>query len=321
MGVDRVEVGGVSVAQELYNFVNDEVLPGTGVEQSAYWDSLGAIANELAPKNKALLSKRGELQAKIDEWHRENRGMFSDMEVYQNFLRDIGYIVGEGPAFSVETDNVDDEIAKIAGPQLVVPVMNARYALNAANSRWGSLYDALYGTDAISEEGGAAKGPGYNKIRGDKVIAWARNFLNESAPLAIGSWVDVTGFSVEAGHLVISLLDGATTKLSEPSQFVGYKGTEVGLDNILLVKNGMHLDIVINRQHPIGETDTAGIADVVLESALTSIMDNEDSIAAVDAEDKIVAYRNWLGLMKGDLEESFEKGGSTMVRRLNEART
>ena len=321
MGIDRVEVGGVSVAQELYNFINDEVLPGTGVEPSAYWDSLGAIANELAPKNKTLLTKREDLQTKIDEWHRENRGMFNDMDVYENFLRDIGYLVGEGPAFSVETNNVDDEIANIAGPQLVVPVMNARYALNAANSRWGSLYDALYGTDAISEEGGATKGAGYNKVRGDKVIAWARNFLNQSAPLAMGSWEDVTGFSIEAKNLVVSLADGGSTKLSNPAQFVGYKGTEAGLDNILLVKNGMHLDIIINRQHPIGETDMAGIADVVLESALTSIMDNEDSIAAVDAEDKIVAYRNWLGLMKGDLEESFDKGGSTIVRRLNEARS
>ncbi|MEM8749137.1 MAG: malate synthase G [Pseudomonadota bacterium] len=320
MTVERIEAGGLSVARILFDFVNDEVMPGTGVDADAFWASFGAIVDEMAPRNRALLEKRADLQAKIDDWHRDNRGMFSDMGVYENFLRDIGYLVPEGPAFSVDTDNVDDEIARIAGPQLVVPVMNARYALNAANARWGSLYDALYGTDAISEEGGAAKGPGYNKVRGDKVVAWGRDFLNKSAPLAMGSWADAIGFSVEAGRLVISFQDGGETALSDNAQFVGYNGTEVGLENILLVKNGMHLDIVINRQHPVGESDMAGIADIVLESALTSIMDNEDSIAAVDAEDKVVAYRNWLGLMTGDLEESFEKGGSVMTRRLNPPR-
>ncbi|MEL6948265.1 MAG: malate synthase G, partial [Pseudomonadota bacterium] len=245
----------------------------------------------------------------------------SDMAAYTAFLREIGYLVPEGASFQVSTSHVDAEIADTPGPQLVVPVMNARYALNAANARWGSLYDALYGTDAISEDGGAQKGPGYNTVRGDKVIAWARAFLDKSAPLAAGTWADVTGFSVENGALVISRVDGGTTALADPDQFFGYNGTEAGLESILLVRNGMHLDIIINRQHPVGETDMAGIADVVLESALTSIMDNEDSIAAVDAEDKVVAYRNWLGLMKGDLEESFEKGGKTLTRRLNDART
>ena len=320
MTTNYVDAGGLKVAEELYTFINDEAMPGTGVDQSAFWDAFGQIVNDLAPKNAALLKKRDDLQQKINAWHVDNKDKFSDMGVYENFLRDIGYIVAEGPAFSVATENVDAEIATLAGPQLVVPITNARYALNAANARWGSLYDALYGTDAISEEGGATKGPGYNKVRGDKVIAWARNFLDQSVPLALGSWVDVTGFSVEAGKLVISLVDGSTSGLSVADQFVGYKGTEAGLDNILLVKNGLHIDVLINRQHPVGETDNAGIADLVIESALTSIMDNEDSIAAVDAEDKVVAYRNWLGLMKGDLEESFEKGGSIMLRRLNDVR-
>ncbi len=318
--VTRIEAGGLSVAQELYDFINDDVLPGTEVSSNDFWTGFGAAVADLAPKNKALLAKRSDLQKQIDAWHSANRDAFSNMDVYQNFLRDIGYIVPEGPAFSVETSNVDAEIADIPGPQLVVPITNARYALNAANSRWGSLYDGLYGTDAISEEGGAEKGPGYNKVRGDKVIAWGRNFLDKSVPMAMGSWADVTGFSIESGRLVVSLANGGVTGLSDVAQFVGYRGTEAGLDNILLTKNGLHLDIVINRQHPVGETDQAGIADIVLESALTSIMDNEDSIAAVDAEDKVVAYRNWLGLMKGDLEDTFEKGGTLLTRRLNEPR-
>ena len=320
MTTNRVEAGGLQVASELFEFINNEAIPGTGISSDSFWDAFGSIVRDLAPKNAALLQKRTDLQQQINNWYRDNKGKFSEMQVYENFLRDVGYIVPEGPAFSVATDNVDEEIATIAGPQLVVPITNARYALNAANARWGSLYDALYGTDAISEEGGAEKGPGYNKIRGDKVIAWARNFLDQSAPLTIGSWSDVIGFSVEAGRLVVSMEDGSTASLSDGAQFVGYNGTEAGLDNILLIKNGLHIDIVINRQHPVGETDRAGIADLVIESAMTSIMDNEDSIAAVDAEDKVVAYRNWLGLMKGDLEDSFEKGGMMMTRRLNPAR-
>ena len=320
MTISRVEAGGLQVAEELFNFINEEAIPGTGIESDAFWAAFGEIVRDLTPKNLELLQKRDDLQSKINEWHIDNKGKFADMSVYENFLRDIGYIAPEGAKFSVGTENVDDEIAILAGPQLVVPITNARYALNAANARWGSLYDALYGTDAISEEDGAAKGPGYNKVRGDKVIAWARSFLDQSAPLASGSWVNVTGFSVDSGKLVISMEDGSTNGLADAAQFVGYKGVEAGLDNILLKKNGLHIDVVINRQHPVGETDRAGIADLVIESALTSIMDNEDSIAAVDAEDKVVAYRNWLGLMKGDLEDSFEKGGKQMTRRLNDAR-
>ena len=320
MTIDRVEAGGLKVARELYDFVNNEAIPGTGIDAAHFWDSFGTIVADLAPKNAALLKKRDDLQATINEWHKDNKGKFTAVDVYQDFLRDIRYIVPEGSGFSAETTNVDPEIASIAGPQLVVPITNARYALNAANARWGSLYDALYGTDAISEEDGATKGPGYNKIRGDKVIAWARNLLDQSAPLAMGTWANAIGFSVESGRLVVALEDGNVASLATPDQFVGYKGTEAGLDNILLVKNGLHIDIVINRQHPVGETDRAGIADLVIESAMTSIMDNEDSIAAVDAEDKVVAYRNWLGLMKGDLEDSFEKGGTVMTRRLNPAR-
>ncbi len=320
MTISRVEASGLLVAKELYDFINNEAMPGTGIEIDAFWSSFSQIVSELAPRNRALLEKRDNLQRQINEWHVDNKGKFSDISVYENFLRDIGYIVGEGPAFSIGTENIDDEIAKLAGPQLVVPITNARYALNAANARWGSLYDALYGTDAISTEDGATKGPGFNKVRGDRVVAWARAFLDRSVPLKSSSWVNVTGFSVEDGKLAISMEDGSTNSLADDSQFAGYKGVAAGLDNILLRNNGLHIDVVINRQTPVGETDRAGIADLVIESALTSILDNEDSIAAVDAEDKVVAYRNWLGLMKGDLEESFEKGGERMTRRLNPAR-
>ncbi|EFL90822.1 malate synthase G [Ahrensia sp. R2A130] len=317
---ERTSEGGLQVAKILHDFINVEVLPGTGVETDAFWDGFGKIVADLAPRNAELLAKRDDLQANVNEWHKDNRDGFQNMEVYENFLRDIGYIVPEGPAFSVSTGHVDDEIAAIAGPQLVVPVLNARFALNAANARWGSLYDALYGTDAISEEGGAAKGGGYNEIRGNRVIAWGRDFLNTAVPLASGSWTDVQGFSVENAELKIAMADGSTTALATPSDFCGYKGTEAGLDSILLANNGMHIDIIIDRQHQVGQTDQAGIADIVLESALTTIMDNEDSIAAVDAEDKVGAYRNWLGLMKGNLEETLEKGGKTITRRLNDAR-
>ncbi len=321
MTTERIEAGGLQVARELFDFVNNEAMPGTGVDADHFWQQFGALIREFGPRNKKLLERREELQATVDAWHRDNKGKFQELDVYQNFLRDIGYIVGEGTSFAVSTQNVDPEIADVPGPQLVVPITNARYALNAANARWGSLYDALYGTDAISQDDGATKGPGYNKVRGDKVIAWARDFLDQSVPLALGSWSNVNGFSVENRHLVVSLVDGSTAALAEPDQFAGYRGTEAGLDNILLIKNGMHIDVVINRQHPIGETDQAGIADVIVESALTSIMDNEDSIAAVDAEDKTGAYRNWLGLMKGDLEDTFEKGGKSVTRSLNPARS
>ena len=311
-----VEIHGLKVAQALQQFVETEALPGTGVVADAFWSGFSAIAHELAPKNKALLAKRGELQAKIDAWHREN-GAPSDFGVYQDFLREIGYLLPEGPEFKVSTANVDPEIATMAGPQLVVPVMNARYALNAANARWGSLYDALYGTDAISEENGADKGKGYNPVRGDKVIAWARNFLDTSAPLEGASWVDVKSLAVADGRLSVALENGTTTGLADAAQFAGYRGDSATPSSILLCKNGLHAEVVIDRDSPIGKTDKAGIADVILESALSTIQDCEDSIAAVDAEDKVDVYRNWLGLMKGDLAEEIEKGGKTFTRKLN----
>ncbi len=312
---NRVELHGLGVAEELRDFAVREALPGTGVDADRFWKALAEIIAELAPKNRDLLKKRDAFQEKIDAWYREN-GAPADQDAYQAFLREIGYLLPEGGDFKVETDSVDPEIAVVAGPQLVVPVMNARYALNAANARWGSLYDALYGTDAVSEADGAEKGKGYNPKRGEKVIAWARAFLDDSAPLTGASWADVTGLTVSGGALVASLADGSTG-LADASQFAGYRGDAGAPQAILLTTNGLHAEVVIDRTHPIGKTDKAGIADVVLESALTTIQDCEDSVAAVDAEDKVVVYRNWLGLMKGDLAEDVSKGGKTFTRRLN----
>ncbi|MGI3125117.1 malate synthase G [Nitratireductor sp. PBL-C9] len=312
---NRVELHGLKVAEELRDFAVKEALPGTGIEPDRFWKALAEIVNDLAPKNRALLAKRDALQEKIDAWYREN-GAPADQEAYQAFLREIGYLLPEGEAFSVSTENVDPEIATVAGPQLVVPVMNARYALNAANARWGSLYDALYGTDAISDDDGAEKGKGYNPKRGEKVIAWARAFLDGSAPLDGASWTDVTGLSVVDGQLVAKTA-GGEARLKDAAKFTGYRGEADQPTAVLLATNGMHAEVVIDRTHPIGKTDAAGIADVVLESALTTIQDCEDSVAAVDAEDKIVVYRNWLGLMKGDLEEQVTKGDKTFTRRLN----
>ncbi|RUW65411.1 MULTISPECIES: malate synthase G [unclassified Mesorhizobium] len=312
---DRIETAGLQIARELHDFVAAEAAPGTGIEPEQFWNGFSAIVHELAPKNRALLAKRDALQEKLDGWYREN-GAPIDMEGYKSFLKEIGYLVPEGPAFSVSTQNVDPEIAVVAGPQLVVPVMNARYALNAANARWGSLYDALYGTDAIPETGGAEKGKGFNPARGAKVIAWAKDFLDQSAPLTSGKWAGVNGLSFTNGMLRLGEGAGSTT-LADPRQFVGYRGDAANPEAVLLVRNGLHIEIRIDRANQIGRTDPAGIADVILESALTTIQDCEDSVAAVDAQDKVVVYRNWLGLMKGDLAEEISKGGKSFVRKLN----
>ncbi|MEQ1937601.1 malate synthase G [Mesorhizobium sp. CN5-321] len=315
---DRIEIAGLRIAPELHAFVAGEAIPGTGVDADAFWNGFSELVHDLAPKNRALLKKRDDIQEKIDAWHRAN-GAPSDLAAYKDFLTEIGYLLPEGPAFSVETDNVDPEIAIVAGPQLVVPVMNARYALNAANARWGSLYDALYGTDAIPESDGAEKGKGYNPKRGEKVIAWAKGFLDESAPLDGAKWADATGLKIAKDALEVATRTGTAT-LKDAAQFAGYRGDAAHPDAVLLARHGLHVEIVIDRANTIGKTDPAGIADMILESAVTTIQDCEDSVAAVDAEDKVAVYRNWLGLMKGDLEETFEKGGRTMTRRLNDDR-
>jgi malate synthase len=312
---EMLDVWGLRIARELHDFVEQEALPGTGVDPAAFWSGVSAIVHDLAPKNRALLAKRDDIQEQIDGWYRDN-GAPVDMGAYQAFLKEIGYLVPEGPAFQVSTENVDPEIAVVAGPQLVVPVMNARYALNAANARWGSLYDALYGTDAIPEADGAEKGKGYNPVRGAKVIAWGRAFLDASVPLKTGSWTDAGALAVKDGKLAVG-----TGELADPAQFAGYRGEAGAPSAVLLRQNGLHIEVVINRDSQIGKTDAAGIADLVLESALTTIQDCEDSVAAVDAEDKVVVYRNWLGLMKGDLAEEIEKGGKTFTRKLNPDRT
>ena len=313
---DRIEIDGLRIARELHDFMAGEALPGTGVDAGEFWSGLSAIVHDLAPKNRALLAKRDDMQARIDAWHREN-GAPSDLDAYKAFLSEIGYLLPEGPDFSVSTANVDPEIATIAGPQLVVPVMNARYALNAANARWGSLYDALYGTDAISEADGAEKGKAYNPKRGDKVIAWARAFLDESAPLDGASWTEAKSFDVAMGRLAVTLIDGRMTGLTDGAQFAGYLGSPSAPSQFLLRKNGLLVEVLIDASSAIGKADPANISNVWLESAITTIMDCEDSVAAVDAEDKVVVYRNWLGLMKGDLTEEVAKGGKSFVRKLN----
>ena len=308
---NRIEIAGLHVAGELFTFVSDEALQGTGIAELDFWRGFASIINDLAPRNRALLAKRDELQASLDRWYRAN-GAPTDMAAYKAFLTEIGYLVPEGPDFTVTTENVDAEIARVAGPQLVVPVMNARYALNAANARWGSLYDALYGTDAIPEIDGAEKGKAYNPVRGAKVIAWARQFLDEAVPLAAGSWADVSRVFVE-GHALLTDRGG----LKRPEQFRGFNGAKASPSAVLLANNGLHIEIAFDRAHIIGKGDKAGISDVIIESAMTAIMDCEDSVAAVDAADKVTVYRNWLGLMKGDLAEQLEKNGKTFTRRLN----
>jgi len=318
---DRIEAGDLEVAKVLYEFINDEALPGTGVDAERFWSALDRIIHDLAPRNRELLARRDELQARIDAWHLERREQPFDLEAYQGFLREIGYLEPEGEAFAARTAKVDPEISTIAGPQLVVPVNNARYALNAANARWGSLYDALYGTDAIPEDGGAERGAGYNPVRGARVIAYARDVLDEIAPLAGGSHRDASGYAVQDGRLVVTLKDGSSTELAQPQKLTGYQGEPHDPSAILLAHHGLHAEIRIDRDHSIGKDDAAGVADLVLEAAITTIMDCEDSVTAVDAADKVEVYRNWLGLMRGDLSATLEKGGKTIERRLNPDRT
>ncbi len=315
--MDAIEAGGLRIAKTLHEFVVNEAIAGTGVAPNAFWAGFSALVHDLAPRNKALLAERDALQAKLDEWHRDNRGKPFDQSTYEEFLRGIGYLRPEPADFAVTTTGVDPEIASIAGPQLVVPVTNARYALNAANARWGSLYDALYGTDVIPEDGGATRAGGYNKMRGERVIARARAVLDQAVPLASGSHAEATRYALAGGALTVALTDGRTTGLADPAQFVGYVGDVTALSAILLKHNGLHLELRIDRTNPIGRDDPAGLADIVMEAAVTTIQDCEDSVATVDAEDKVLAYRNWLGLMKGTLQDTFEKGGRPMTRRLH----
>jgi malate synthase len=311
--MDRIEKFGLKVARPLHDMIEREALPSAGVASDTFWQGLSGIVHDLGPENRALLAKREQLQARIDAWHRERRGQPHDAAAYKAFLSEIGYLVPEGPDFSIDTANVDPEISSTPGPQLVVPVMNARYALNAANARWGSLYDALYGTDAMGDAPPA--GP-YDAARGERVIAWARRFLDSVAPLAGASHADVTAYRVEGGRLVAETRSGRAA-LQDPATFVGYAGEAGAPSAILLKHHGLHVEISIDRRHRIGAGDPAGVADVLLEAAITTIMDCEDSVAAVDAEDKALAYRNWLGLMRGDLVEKVTKGGRTFDRAMN----
>ncbi len=313
----RTQTHNLQVATVLHTFVNEQVLPGTGVSADKFWKGFDAIVADLSPKNIALLAERDRLQTEQDAWHKANPGPISNMKAYRAFLEKIGYLVPVPKNVATTTSNVDDELAKQAGPQLVVPVLNARYALNAANARWGSLYDALYGTDALSEENGAEKGKGYNPIRGAKVINYARHVLDRTAPLKSGSHVDSVGYSVKSGELVVKLANGKSSKLDDKKQFIGYQGKASDPSSILLINNGLHLDIQIDRSTAIGKTDPAGVSDLVLEAALSTIMDLEDSVAVVDANDKVQAYSNWLGILKGTLTETVAKGGSTFTRGLN----
>jgi len=309
--------GSLSVTEELLNFLSTEVLPGLEISEDHFWLSLEKIIHEFSPRNKELLDIRESMQGQIDAWHLANPGGEKNLDVYKDFLKDIGYLLPEGEDFKITTENVDPEISSIAGPQLVVPVMNARFALNAANARWGSLYDALYGTDMISEENGASKAGVYNPVRGDKVIEFAKKFLDDNFTIDNASYADINSFNVRDGLLEISLLNGKTTSLLNNDQFQGYLGSAEEPSAVLLKNNNLHAEIQIDPEHSVGATDPAGIKDVLLESAITTIQDCEDSVAAVDGEDKVTVYRNWLGLMKGDLKETFVKGGAEMTRSLN----
>ena len=315
---ERVQKGSLAIDTQLYNFIANEVTPVVGIDNEKYWQDFEKIVQTFQPRNKALLAKRDEIQAQIDDWHDKNPASNGqiDKAAYTQFLKDINYIVPEGDDFLVETQNVDDEIAHIAGPQLVVPVRNARYALNAANARWGSLYDALYGTDVIDETNGAEKGKGYNPVRGAEVVKYAKNFLDANFALAEGKYADVTGFKVEDGKLVIRQGD-KTTSLAQPEKFAGFLGDAANPTGILLKNNGLHAEIQIDPSSHVGKDDPAGIKDVLMEAAVTTIQDCEDSVAAVDAEEKVEVYRNWFGLMKGDLKDSFKKNGKQTTRTMN----
>jgi len=319
----RTESGGLSVATELYQLIEEEIIPGTGINAEEFWQGLAQIVSELGPKNAELLKKRQHIQLQLDEWHRQQPGPL-EMPVYKQFLRDIGYLEAEGADFSITTCNVDPEIASVAGPQLVVPVSNARFALNAANARWGSLYDAFYGTDLIPEDDGCEKGSSFNPARGEKVIEMAADFLDRVFPLASGSHREVTAYSVNdaasSAPLRVTLKDGSSTTLTRANQFSGYAQNGDTLV-ILLNQHGLHVELQINPGHAIGRMSASGLKDVILESAVTTIQDCEDSVAAVDAQDKVIVYRNWLGLIKGDLTATFDKGGKKLTRRLNPDRS
>ena len=316
----RITHGSLKVSQELDNFLTDELLPGLDINPDAFWESFERVLDEFGPRNKELLAKRTEIQKTIDNWHISKKGSPHNHDEYVNFLKEIGYLMEEGDDFEITTQNVDEEIALVAGAQLVVPIMNARFSLNATNARWGSLYDALYGTDMISEEEGAEKSGPYNPVRGNKVIEFSKNFLDESVPLSSGKYADVTGFKINKGNLEISTSDQSFTELKDESQFIGFTGDSDNPSSILFKNNNLHIEIEIDSEDSIGKDDPANIKDICVESAVTAIQDLEDSVAAVDAEDKSLGYRNWLGLMKGDLKETFFKGGEEMTRTLNDDR-
>ena len=314
---ESVQYGSLQVAKELDELLAGEILPGLNVTRDEFWISFNEIVEEFVPRNNSLISNRENLQEKIDKWHLDRKGQSHNHEEYKTFLKEIGYWVEEANDFQITTSEVDPEISEIAGPQLVVPVMNARFSLNAANARWGSLYDALYGTDMISEEGGAERGGAYNPVRGDKVIEFSKTFLNKTIPLSQGTFQEVTSFQVHDGNLEVTLSDQSKVSLKDNSKFIGYSGEPGNPSGILFKNNKLHLEIQVDREDSVGKDDAAGIKDVLIESAVTTIQDLEDSIAAVDAEDKVAAYRNWLGLMKGDLKETFIKGDSELTRQLN----
>ncbi|WP_348654626.1 malate synthase G, partial [uncultured Psychrobacter sp.] len=318
LNANRIQKGSLAIDKQMYDFIENEVLPKVGVDSESYWSGFEKVVKEFTPRNKALLATRDEMQKQIDQWHLDNPTNSGEVDFakYKQFLQEIGYLLPEGEDFQVSTENVDEEIAHIAGPQLVVPVRNARYALNATNARWGSLYDALYGTDVISDENGQEAKGGYNPTRGAAVVAYAKQFLDENFALASGSYTDVTGFKVVDGKLEVKLGD-SSTELKDAEQFAGYMGEASSPTAVLLKNNNLHAEIQIDKDSPIGKDDAAGIKDVLLESAITAIQDGEDSIAAVDAEEKVEVYRNWFGLMNGDLQETFEKGGKTRTRQQN----